>query len=77
MAASIDHVKTLILARAKLIEKRRAVAKRDSITDRDEGFTERIVAIQAALDATDRAIQEEQEMRLLDAKPESPEEAAA
>jgi hypothetical protein len=59
-----DHIKTLLKSRAKLVERRRAAARRDAMTDRDEGFAERIVAIQAALDATDRAIAEEQEFLL-------------
>ena len=70
MATAIDHVKSLKLARAKLVEKRRALAKRDSITDRDEGFASLIVTIQNALDATDRAIAEEERL-----KAEMPEES--
>ena len=58
----VDHVKTLKLSRAKLIETRRALVKRDSISDRNEGFAERIVSIQAAIDSTDRAIAEEEAM---------------
>ena len=61
MATTINHVKSLKLARAKLVEKRRALAKRDSISDRDEGFANLIVTLQNALDATDRAIAEEEE----------------
>ena len=65
-----DHIKTLLKSRAKLVERRRATARRDSMTDRDEGFAERIVAIQAALDATDRAIAEEQEFLLTQTQPQ-------
>jgi len=59
---AIDHLKALKLARTKLIDNRRAMAKRDSISERNEGFAERIVSIQAAIDATDRAIAEEEAM---------------
>jgi hypothetical protein len=55
-----DHVEALKRSRAKLVEQRRALAKRDGSSDRNEGYSERIVAIQDALDATDRAISEEQ-----------------
>ena len=54
-----DHVKSLKRSRAKLVEQRRALVKRDCSTDRNEGFAERIIAIQTALDATDRAIRDE------------------
>ena len=69
MAAAIDHVKSLNLARAKLVEKRRALAKRDSISDRDEGFASLIITLHTALDATDHAIAEEERL-----KAEAPEE---
>lgn len=59
---AIEHLKALKLARTKLIDNRRAMAKRDSISERNEGFAERIVSIQAAIDATDRAIAEEEAM---------------
>ena len=72
-----DHIKTLLKSRAKLIERRRATARRDAMTDRDEGFAERIVAIQAALDATDRAIAEEQEFLLTQAETEDQDDAGA
>ena len=55
-----DHVESLKRSRAKLVEQRRALAKRDGSSDRNEGYSERIVAIQDALDATDRAISDEQ-----------------
>lgn len=58
---SVEHIKALKVSRAKLLDNRRAIAKRDSISERNEGFAERIVAIQAAIDATDRAIAEEEE----------------
>ena len=57
-----EHIKALNMARAKLIDGRRAMAKRDATSDRNEGFAERIVSIQAAIDATDRAIAEEMAM---------------
>jgi hypothetical protein len=59
---AVEHIKTLTQARAKLIDNRRTLAKRDSSSDRNEGFAERIVSIQAAIDATDRAIAEEEAM---------------
>jgi hypothetical protein len=62
-----DHIKALKLSRAKLIETRRSMVKRDSISDRNEGFAERIVCIQAAIDSTDRAIAEEEAMLVSDA----------
>jgi hypothetical protein len=71
MAAAIDHVQTLKMSRAKLVEKRRAMAKRDSITDRDEGFSDRIVAIQTALAATDLAIAEEEEFKVIERETEN------
>ena len=55
-----DHVQALKRSRAKLLEQRRALAKRDGSSDRNEGYSERIVAIQNALDATDRAISDEE-----------------
>jgi hypothetical protein len=54
------HVEALKRSRAKLVEQRRALAKRDGSSDRNEGYPERIIAIQNALDATDRAISEEE-----------------
>ena len=54
-----DHVKGLLRSRAKLIDQRRAMVKRDIMSDRNEGFAERIVAIQTAIEATDNAIREE------------------
>ena len=55
-----DHVTALKRSRAKLVEQRRALVKRDCSHDRNEGYSERIVAIQAAIEATDRAILEEE-----------------
>jgi hypothetical protein len=57
---SIEHIKALKMSRAKLLDNRRAISKRDSISERNEGFAERIVSIQAAIEATDRAIAEEE-----------------
>ena len=59
---SEDHVGALRRSLAKLIEQRRATAKRDGMSDRNEGFAERVVAIQAAIDATNKAIREEEEL---------------
>lgn len=56
---SQDHADGLKRSRAKLVEQRRALVKRDCSTDRNEGYSERIVAIQDAIDATDRAISDE------------------
>jgi hypothetical protein len=55
-----DHVRSLKRSRDKLVEQRRNLVKRDCSTDRAEGYAERIVAIQAAIEATDRAIQDEE-----------------
>ena len=55
-----EHVKALKRSRAKLVEQRRSLVKRDCSTDRNEGYAERIVAIQAAIEATDRAISDEE-----------------
>jgi hypothetical protein len=57
-----DHVASLARSRDKLVEQRRALVKRDCSTDRAEGYAERIVAIQAAIEATDRAIRDEAEL---------------
>ena len=59
-----DHVEALRRSRAKLVEQRRGLVKRDCSSDRNEGYAERIVAIQTALDATDRAIDDEQKALL-------------
>ena len=53
------NIAVLIKCRAKLIEQRRAMAKRDVSSDRNEGYAERIVSIQAGIDATERAIEHE------------------
>jgi len=55
-----EHVNALKRSRAKLVEQRRALVKRDCSTDRNEGYAERIVAIQAAIAATDQAISDEE-----------------
>jgi len=55
-----DHIDALMRSRTKLIEQRRALVKRDCASDRNEGYAERIVSIQAAIEATDRAIGDEQ-----------------
>jgi hypothetical protein len=57
---SQDHVEALKRSRAKLIEQRRTLVKRDVSSDRNEGYAERIVAIQNAIEATNRAISEEE-----------------
>jgi hypothetical protein len=54
-----EHVKGLLRSREKLVEQRRMLVKRDIMSDRNEGFSERIVALQTAIDATDRAIRDE------------------
>jgi hypothetical protein len=53
------NIAVLIKCRTKLIEQRRALARRDAANDRNEGYAERIVAIQAGIDATERAIEHE------------------
>jgi len=55
-----EYVITLVKSLTKLVEQRRALAKRDASSDRNEGYAERIVSIQAAIDATERAISQEQ-----------------
>lgn len=55
-----EYIAALVRCRTKLVEQRRALAKRDSSSDRNEGYAERIVSIQAAIDATERAIDNEQ-----------------
>jgi hypothetical protein len=55
-----DHITALLRSRTKLVEQRRALVKRDCASDRNEGYAERIVSIQAAIEATDRAISDEQ-----------------
>jgi hypothetical protein len=56
------HVDALIISRAKLVEQRRALVKRDCSSERNERYMERIVSIQAAVEATDRAINDEREL---------------
>ena len=55
---AVDHVSALKRSRAKLVEQRRVLVKRDCSSDRNEGYAERIVAIQAAIEATDRSVTE-------------------
>jgi hypothetical protein len=55
-----DYVNGLRRSRQKLVEQRRTLVKRDCSSDRNEGYAERIVAIQAGIEATDRAIEDEQ-----------------
>jgi hypothetical protein len=55
-----DHVDALKRSRTKLVEQRRSLVKRDCCSDRNEGYAERIIAIQNALEATDRAIADEE-----------------
>jgi hypothetical protein len=62
-----EYVDALKRSRAKLIEQRRSLVKRDCCSDRNEGYAERIIAIQNALDATDRAIREEEREAIADA----------
>lgn len=57
-----DYINALARSRTKLVEQRRALVKRDCSSDRNEGYSERIVSIQAAIEATDRAISDEQEL---------------
>jgi hypothetical protein len=54
-----EYIAVLVRARTKLVEQRRAMAKRDVSSDRNEGYAERIVSIQAGIDATERAIEHE------------------
>ena len=61
LANEREHIDGLKKSRAKLIDQRRALVKRDGTSNRNEGFSERIVAIQAAIEATDRAIAEEEQ----------------
>ena len=44
-----DPVSALKRSRAKLVKQRRGLVKRDCTSDRNEGYAERIVAIQAAI----------------------------
>jgi hypothetical protein len=57
-----DYISALKRSRAKLVEQRRALVKRDCSHDRNEGYAERIVAIQAAIAATDSAISDEESL---------------
>ena len=63
---ALDHVGGLKRSRAKLVEQRRVLVKRDCSSDRNEGYSERIVAIQAAIEATDCAIQDEEALTVSD-----------
>ena len=62
-----EFVDALKRSRAKLVEQRRALVKRDCCSDRNEGYAERIIAIQNALEATDRAIADEESVSLANA----------
>jgi hypothetical protein len=64
-----DHITSLRRSRQKLVEQRRSLVKRDCATDRAEGYAERIVAIQAAIEATDRAINDEEDLAAEDIPP--------
>ena len=55
-----EYISALKRSRAKLVEQRRALVTRDCSHDRNEGYSERIVAIQAAIAATDNAISDEE-----------------
>jgi hypothetical protein len=57
-----DHIDGLMRSRAKLVDQRRALVKRDCASDRNEGYAERIVAIQDAMTATDAAISDERKL---------------
>ena len=61
------YVEALKRSRAKLVEQRRNLVKRDCASDRNEGFAERIIAIQNALEATDRGIRDEEKEAVEDA----------
>ena len=63
-----QNIAALIKCRTKLIDQRRALAKRDASSDRNEGYAERIVAIQAGIDATDQAIEHERVLAVQDAQ---------
>jgi hypothetical protein len=54
-----DYVAGLKRSRQKLVDQRRTLVKRDCSSDRNEGYAERIVAIQLGIEATDRAIDDE------------------
>jgi hypothetical protein len=57
-----EHINALMRSRTKLVEQRRALVKRDCASDRNEGYAERIVAIQAGIEATDEAISDERKL---------------
>jgi hypothetical protein len=57
-----EHINALMRSRTKLVEQRRALVKRDCTSDRNEGYSERIVAIQDAIAATDIAISDERKL---------------
>lgn len=63
-----QNIAALIKCRTKLIDQRRALAKRDASSDRNEGYAERIVAIQAGIDATEQAIEHERVLAMQDAQ---------
>jgi hypothetical protein len=60
----LDHIEGLLHSRSKLVEQRRTLVKRDCASERNEGYLERIVSIQAAIEATDRAISDEQQIKV-------------
>jgi hypothetical protein len=62
MVKTDEHIAALMRSRTKLVEQRRALVKRDGSSDRNEGYSERIVAIQAAIEATDQAIGDERKL---------------
>ena len=55
-----EYAEQLKRARTKLVEQRRALVKRDCSSERNEGYGERIIVLQSAIDATNRAIAEEE-----------------
>ena len=63
-----QNIAALIKCRTKLIDQRRALAKRDASSDRNEGYAERIVTIQAGIDATEQAIEHERVLAMQDAQ---------
>jgi hypothetical protein len=63
-----EYIAVLVRARTKLVEQRRALVKRDVSSDRNEGYAERIVSIQAGIDATERAIEHERVLAVQAAK---------
>jgi hypothetical protein len=56
-----QHIDTLIKLRAKLVSQRRDMATRQSGASQGENY-DRIVTLQAAIEATDRAIADEERL---------------